>query len=61
VGLFPVRRIDVLTPEVWYLSDGCGVVDECGLAHVPDAAARRRSKSRLGHLDGPWYHLYAVF
>jgi hypothetical protein len=60
VGLFPVRRIDVVRPEVRYLSDGCGVVDECGLAYVPGAVPAVRSKTRLTHLDGAWYHLYAV-
>jgi hypothetical protein len=61
VGLFPVRRIDVAGSEVRYLSDGCGVVDECGLAYVSGAIPQGRSKTKLKHLDGPWYHLYAVF
>ena len=61
VGLFPVRRIDILPPGVRYLSDGCGVVDECGLAYATGATPQGRSKTRLQHLDGPWYHLYAVF
>jgi hypothetical protein len=61
VGLFPVHRIDVQSREVWLLSDGCGVVDECGLAYVSGAIPRGRSKTKLRHLDGPWYHLYAVF
>lgn len=61
VGLFPVHRIDVFPPEVRFMSDGCGVVDECGLVYRPGAAPAGRSKTRLRHLDGPWYHLYSVF
>lgn len=61
VGLFPVRRIEVAGSEVRYLSDGCGVVDACGLAYAPGAIPRGRSKTRLKHLDGPWHHLYEVF
>ena len=61
VGLFPVRRIDVAPPDVRFMSDGCGVIDECGLAYVPGPIPARRSKTRLRHLGGPWYHLYSVF
>jgi hypothetical protein len=61
VGLFPVRRVDVFPPEVHLLSDGCGVVDECGLAYRPGPVPPGRSKTRLKHLGGPWYHLYSVF
>jgi hypothetical protein len=60
VGLFPVHCIDIDQPGVRFMSDGCGVVDECGLAYVPGPIPRQ-SKTRLRHLDGPWYHLYAVF
>jgi len=61
VGLFPVRRIDVHQSEVRLVSDGCGVVDECGLMYVTRPAPAGRSKTRLEHLAGPWYHLYSVF
>ena len=61
VGLFPVRRIDGDQSEIRFLSDGCGVVDECGLVYIPGAVPAGRSKTRLKHLDGPWYRLYAVF
>ena len=61
VGLFPVRRIDIHQSEVRLVSDGCGVVDECGLMYVTGPAPAGRSKTRLKHLAGPWYHLYSVF
>ena len=61
MGLFRVHRIDVWSREVWFLSDGCGVIDECGLAHVPGPVPRGRSKTRLEPLDGTWHHLYASF
>lgn len=60
-GLFPVRRIDTDQAEVRFISDGCGVIDECGLVYIPEAPPVGRSKTRVKHLDGPWYHLYAVF
>jgi hypothetical protein len=28
---------------------------------APAAASVRRPETRLGHLGGPWYHLYAIF
>ena len=61
VGLFPVRRVSVFPPEVRLVSEMCGVVDECGFLYLPEPASSRRPKTRLGHLGGPWYHLYAVF
>lgn len=61
VGLFPVRRIDADQAEVRFMSDGCGVVDECGLVYISGAVPMGRSKTRLKHLAGPWHHLYAVF
>jgi hypothetical protein len=61
VGLFPVRRIDAHESEIRFISDGCGVIDECGLIYIPGTVPTGRSKTRVKHLDGPWYHLYAVF
>jgi hypothetical protein len=61
VGLFPVRRIDVFAPEVWLISDGCGVIDECGLLYRSDPLPGGRSKTRAKPIAGPWYHLYAAF
>ena len=61
LGLFPVHRVDVYRGEVRFMSDGCGVVDECGLVYVPGPTPKGRSKTRIKHLAGPWYHLYAVF
>jgi hypothetical protein len=61
VGFFPVHRIDVAPPDVLFMSDGCGVIDECGLAYVPGPIPARPSKTRLRHLGGRWYHLYSVF
>lgn len=61
VGLFRVQRVDVVGSMVWLVSGGCGVVDECGLLYAPGAAPGPRAKMRLQHIEGPWYHLYAVF
>jgi hypothetical protein len=61
LGLFPVHRVDVYPAEVRFMSDGCGVIDECGLAYIPGPVPTGRSKTRVKHLAGPWYHLYAVF
>ena len=60
-GLFPIRRIDVFESEVQLISDGCGIVDECGLLYRRGPIPDRRYKTRLKHLGGPWYHLYSVF
>ena len=61
VGLFPIRRVSVHPPEVWLVSAMCGVVDECGFLYAPASTSVRRPKTRLGHLGGPWHHLYAIF
>jgi len=61
VGLFPIRRIDVYESEIQLISDGCGVVDECGLLYRRGPVPDGRYKTRVKHLGGPWYHLYSVF
>jgi hypothetical protein len=61
VGLFPIRRIDVYESEIQLISDGCGVVDECGLLYRRGPVPDGRYKTRIKHLGGPWYHLYSVF
>jgi hypothetical protein len=61
VGLFPIRRIDVYQSEIQFISDGCGVSDECGLLYMPGPIPEGRYKARVKHLRGAWYHLYAVF
>lgn len=61
IGLFPVQRIDVYPPEVRFISDGCGVVDECGLIYVPGRIPGGRYKTRVKYLEGAWYHVYSVF
>jgi hypothetical protein len=61
LGLFPVRHIDVDEAEVRFLSEECGVIDECGLVYRAGPLPRARSKMKLRALGGPWYHLYSVF
>jgi len=61
VGLFPVRRIDVNGSEVRFISEGCGIIDECGLLYTSGSIPTGRSKTKAKPLGGPWYHLYAVF
>lgn len=60
VGLFRVQRVDVVGSMVWLVSGGCGVVDECGFLYAPRELVGHR-KMRLQHIEGPWYHLYAIF
>ena len=60
VGLFRVQRVDVVGSMVWLVSGGCGVVDECGFLYAPKELVSHR-KMRLQHIEGPWYHLYAIF
>lgn len=61
IGLFPVRRIDVIAPEVRFISDGCGVVDECGLLYQSGPVPAGRSKTWIKPLGGGWFHLHSVF
>ena len=61
VGLFRVRRVHVSQSEVRFVSDGCGVIDECGLMYLTGPIPKGRSKTRVKLLGGPWYHLYSVF
>ena len=59
-GLFRVQRVDVAGSMVWLVSGGCGLVDECGFLYAPKELPSPR-KMRLQHIEGPWYHLYAIF
>jgi hypothetical protein len=61
VGLFPVRRIEVDESQVRFISDGCGVIDECSLAYMPGPIHHDRPKLRVQQIEGSWYHLYSVF
>jgi hypothetical protein len=40
---------------------GAGSSMNYGLAYVPGPMPEGRSKTRVKHLAGPWYHLYSVF
>jgi hypothetical protein len=46
VGLFRVRRVHVSQSEVRFVSDGCGVIDECGLMYLTGPIPKGRSKTR---------------
>ena len=61
VGLFRIRRIDVDPFEIRFASDGCGVIDECGLLYRPAPMPTGRYKTKVKHLGGPWYHWHSVF
>ena len=61
IGLFAVQRIEVDQREVRLVADACGVIDECGLFYRETPPPRPRSKVKLKHIKGRWYHLYAVF
>jgi|KBSSwiStaDraftv2_1062776.scaffolds.fasta_scaffold1002476_2 hypothetical protein len=51
-------RQDGRTPEVVFLTGGCGVIDQCGLAYRPGSRATGR---RYSHVHGDWYLLYDRF
>jgi hypothetical protein len=61
IGLFPIQRIEVDQREIRLVADACGVIDECGLFYRETPPPRPRSKVKLKHIKGHWYHLYAVF
>ena len=50
-----------VAPEARFISDGCGVLDECDLIDMPGPIPAGRSKTRVKHLERAWYHLYSVF
>lgn len=43
------------------MSDGCGVLDECGILYRTGAIPSGRYKTKVKHLEGAWYHVYSVF
>ena len=61
IGAYRVEHIDVIEGERHFLTGGCGVIDRCGFAYLPQPLALPRSKTRLTHLSGSWYLLYDVF
>src|SRR5512144_2486253 len=59
VGLFRATYATVMSPdEVRFLTTGCGVVDQCGLAYRPRS---RPAGARYVHITGPWYLIYEPF
>ena len=59
VGLFRATYATVMSPdEVRFLTAGCGVVDQCGLAYRPRS---RPAGARYAHITGPWYLIYEPF
>jgi hypothetical protein len=59
VGLFRAAYATVMSPdEVRFLTTGCGVVDQCGLAYRPRS---RPAGARYAHITGPWYLIYEPF
>jgi hypothetical protein len=61
IGLFVVRRVDVVDRQVRFITTSCGVVDACGIVYSPGAEPRRWQEDRFTHLQGSWWHVYEGF
>lgn len=58
IGLFHVRESWRFGTEVRFLTNGCGLVDDCGVVFSPDGPPARRGEDSFSHLYGPWWHWY---
>ena len=58
VGLFRVREFQRFDDELRFLTNECGVVDECGVIYSPGGEPKRRGEDSFTPLYGPWWHWY---
>jgi hypothetical protein len=58
IGLFHVRETWRFDDEVRFLTNECGLVDNCGIVFSPDAPPKNRGEDSFTHLYGPWWHWY---
>jgi hypothetical protein len=58
VGLFHVTEFSQFGPELRFITNECGLVDNCGIVYSPDGPPPRRGEDSFTHLFGPWWHWY---
>jgi hypothetical protein len=58
IGLFHVRETWRYDNEVRFLTNECGLLDNCGIILSPDAPPKHRGEDSFTHLYGPWWHWY---
>jgi len=61
IGLFRVREFEQFGSELRFITNECGVVDNCGVVFSPDGPPPRRGEDSFSHLFGPWWHWYQSF
>jgi len=61
IGLFRFDQVILDDSGLRLMTFGCGLIDQCGLAHLPGPAPTSRGKNHYQHLAGPWYFSYEVF
>jgi hypothetical protein len=61
IGLFHVREFAQFGSELRFITNDCGVVDNCGVVFSPDGPPPSRGEDTFSHLFGPWWHWYQSF
>ena len=61
VGLFRVKRTEVVEGQVRFVTTSCGVVDACGLVYSPATDPTRVQEDVFTPLRGRWWHLFEGF
>jgi len=58
VGLFHVTEFSQFGRELRFITNECGLVDNCGIVFSPDGPPPSRGEDSFSHLFGPWWHWY---
>jgi len=61
VGLFRVREFSQFGSELRFITNDCGLLDNCGIVFSPDGPPPHRGEDSFAHLYGPWWHWYQSF
>jgi hypothetical protein len=61
IGLFHVREFAQFGSELRFITNECGIVDNCGIIFSPDGPPPSRGEDSFAHLFGPWWHWYQSF
>ena len=61
VGLFRVRRRDVIDGQVRFITTSCGVIDSCGVVYSPTTPPKRWQEDVFTPIGGRWWHLLEGF
>jgi hypothetical protein len=56
IGLFRVREFSQFDGELRFLTNSCGLVDNCGLVFSPNGRPPNRGEDTFEHLYGEWWH-----